>query len=537
MKKIINFLIISFILLSNISFAQRRVDELGEIKRPEEGKLYYEYNSKKMFVYDGSKYVEAFKIGNTIQPDVIIPNTDNIDEVIIGYWDIPERVLIRKVVDGQYWLMQTDPQRSYYITRGINLLDNPQTKVTNLTDRSLLKNKVTSLGGLMPTPNFPENVFFGTGFKLNEKGEYIKIGSAETTIDTKPNTKFNKPIIAIRCDNWAEWKYDPNNRLTWYQHSMISSAGFSMVPEYYKYRPWFSYSIPRMDVNCNVYERGTWKELVEKRWTTLNYKGDSEETLKKEIDFAVEAGINVWNFCYYVGGIRETYKKLPNKKGIQATYFIGGNYGDLDKAIEDIAYSIQQDWYFKIDGKPVVFIGEEIETNSENPYVLAEIKRISGKELYLVLMKYGGFSNSDPAFMKKYGFDAISIYSTPGSASEYAAKDGSMEAGESFLKQTLEANLKVIPTFTMTCYIKAMGTHNPQHPIQGSIGSRGIATNEEIEVGLKRMIELSKHPNVMALQNYSWNEHYEGMLTINPYQNDDGTPNKGVIDVYNKVLK
>jgi hypothetical protein len=50
-----------------------------------------------------------------------------VNEQEIGYWDIPERILLTKYISGKYWLMQSNKNRTYYVARGINLFDDTNT--------------------------------------------------------------------------------------------------------------------------------------------------------------------------------------------------------------------------------------------------------------------------------------------------------------------------------------------------------------------------------------------------------------------------
>jgi hypothetical protein len=68
--------------------------------------------------------------------------------------------------------MQTNASRTYYVTRGKNLLNHHETKVI-LVNLPNIVSQNSDLGGLYPSPNFPEAEFLKLGFSKNAQGEYI----------------------------------------------------------------------------------------------------------------------------------------------------------------------------------------------------------------------------------------------------------------------------------------------------------------------------------------------------------------------------
>jgi hypothetical protein len=162
MKKLLFLLLISF-----ASFSQNVVQDIVNVKKPAEGKLYYSKKDKTLYLY-GDTFV-AISPSNS---QVTQPNT-GAEEIVLGYWAVSERILIAKLLGGQYYLMQTNASRGLYVPRGKNLLINHETKLSVANLPNIISQN-SDLGGLYPAPNFPEAELLKLGFKKNAQGEYVK---------------------------------------------------------------------------------------------------------------------------------------------------------------------------------------------------------------------------------------------------------------------------------------------------------------------------------------------------------------------------
>lgn len=144
MKKILLVLIpLSFILLLNTDF----------------------YRLKTLKNYGFVNYFEA----SVVQDD---------NEVILGFWDSPERILIARKFKTGYFLVQRDPAATYMVARGKNLLDDSRTVIQNKRfNRNRIKSGNSGLGGLFAPDNFPSDEMYAMGYTPNEQAEWTRRGS------------------------------------------------------------------------------------------------------------------------------------------------------------------------------------------------------------------------------------------------------------------------------------------------------------------------------------------------------------------------
>lgn len=102
------------------------------------------------------------------------------NEVILGFWDIPDRILVARKFKKGYFLVQRDPAATYLVARGKNLLEDPRTVIQNKNFRlSQIRSEKSELGGLFSPPNFPHEEMPALGYRLNEQGEWVRGGVAK----------------------------------------------------------------------------------------------------------------------------------------------------------------------------------------------------------------------------------------------------------------------------------------------------------------------------------------------------------------------
>jgi hypothetical protein len=151
-------------------------------------------------------------------------------EIVIGYWELPERILICKNINGKYYLMQTDSQRSYYVPRGLNLLNIPETKITHKPDFKI-ESEDSGIGGLLKPSNFPEETFLGMGFIINDQEEYVK---AINEVKQEPEV-FKQEIAGLKSLDLteSEKKTIPKNSFDWSKfESLTIPKGHNMILGY-----------------------------------------------------------------------------------------------------------------------------------------------------------------------------------------------------------------------------------------------------------------------------------------------------------------
>lgn len=102
------------------------------------------------------------------------------NEVILGFWDIPDRILVARKFKKGYFLVQRDPAATYMVPRGKNLLEDPRTVIRNKSFKlSQIKSDKSDLGGLYPPSNFPSGEMPALGYRQNGQGEWVRGGGTE----------------------------------------------------------------------------------------------------------------------------------------------------------------------------------------------------------------------------------------------------------------------------------------------------------------------------------------------------------------------
>lgn len=198
-----NKTILILMLLSQLAIGQNVIKDTLNVKKPAKGKLYFQEKDNNLYLY--KKSFELIKTNEQI----ITPPPPTQQEVILGYWSDVSKVLVAKVVKSDYWLMQRAVDGSYYVARGINLLKDNNTKISNTTfDTKLIKSGISKTGGLEVPSNFPESDFLATGYYKNSQGEYIPNTITpqppSTGSITVPNTLKLSPEETKK--NWVSWE-------------------------------------------------------------------------------------------------------------------------------------------------------------------------------------------------------------------------------------------------------------------------------------------------------------------------------------------
>lgn len=132
------------------------------------------------------------------------------NEVVLGFWDIPDRLLVARKFKSGYFLVQRDLAATYMVPRGINLLKDPRTVIQNKSFKlSEIKSANSDLGGLYPPSNFPSGEMPALGYRQNSQGEWIKEGTVtESTVPAGVSgaIKYELP----RGNNTTNWEQFPD---------------------------------------------------------------------------------------------------------------------------------------------------------------------------------------------------------------------------------------------------------------------------------------------------------------------------------------
>lgn len=132
------------------------------------------------------------------------------NEVILGFWDVPERLLVARKFKAGYFLVQRDPAATYLVPRGKNLLNDPRTVIQNKTFQlTLLKSADSDIGGLYPPANFPVDEMPALGYRQNDEGEWVKAGALTTATVPAGITGVMKYALP-KGNNTTDWEQFPD---------------------------------------------------------------------------------------------------------------------------------------------------------------------------------------------------------------------------------------------------------------------------------------------------------------------------------------
>ncbi len=360
MKKLIVLLLIAF-----GAYAQNVVQDISNVKKPSEGKLYYSKKDKGLYLYRND-FVEISKA--TINPTVIVPPVvlNKQEEIQLGYWDVPERILVAKLLGGQYYLLQTNKERSYYVPRGIDLLQDKRTKKNESIPNNIVSLK-SELGGLYPPANFPEAEIIRLGYYKNEQSEYIPKAINPTIQITE---KVTPPIITYPKDIvLSYWIQDANDWLN-----------CDPINPYYPNCNSFGYiaqSNGAMGRIKNFMRRDLTKPPFYATYHPVKSivggdgsTGDTDynvtfnqEAFDKTLAYAYECGAKAFEFYFYDNDadVSEHIKfnqttNSPYKDFVQYHYAIGSMGYTAVTTMNRIVSHMSQSRYYKINKRPVLVI-------------------------------------------------------------------------------------------------------------------------------------------------------------------------------------
>lgn len=516
------------------SYAQTVVTDTSNVRKPSQGKLYYQKKDKALYLYRDA-FVEISK--PTTAPIVITPPVFpkppvdiKGDELLLGYWDSPERLLIAKRINGQYYLMQTNTERAYYVPRGINLINNNATKI-NVNSLPSIVSQNSELGGLYPATNFPEADFLKLGFKINSQGEFVKSTNTTESKPTLPsNDKINIPVGLIMWDNWERdyWadpkpKYDylinhiSRNRYSatyWGdKFNLVPFYGQHIAPEKVKIR----YNI---QYNASI-GRNTFDEI--ERTVNVKYDKTAADT-EREVKYYRDAGFdflvfNYYNIDSYLSETRQQFQNMSNKQGMKMTIMCSSGRSDLE--IEQITTQMLRDYWFRIDNKPVLYMTSG--DFSDLPKYQSALRAKGGGEIYVVYYSHSGYPFDWSEYVTNRN-NAISAYNTSigGNATQEQQIAKEVSDRENWMRQYKHTDVQLIPLLSLG--IENLDSRTDLG-ISNSVGwSVESANTEQIGRKCKLMQEfIKKHPEkIPAILWYSANEINEGGRSFVPKKLKNG---------------
>ena len=343
----------------------------------------------------------------------------------------------------------------------------------------------------------------------------------------------DRPPPAVGAIRWDAW-YGRND--------VVKEVERSLGPQKFHFRlPFFAQVVSDAEVRID---------------------GDTQETMNREIAYAVEAGLNYWAFVDYwedpvLTIALRRYREAADKRGLRYCFVEEG--GRLDQhraeAWPRLVRFFQDPNYLKVcDGRPLLFLyGKPTTTGNADFRALGEATVAAGmKKPYIVLM--GWHPPSDWKDAQTLGFDAVSAYAAGG---QYA---GAMWPYAELTEHVKHAywdtcRQQGIPTVTFATagwdtrpriehpvkWIKLKAVPDPTPPAQQKpLVDDVTATPGQLTKHLQEALDWTAHNPDLTPANaviiYAWNEYDEGGWLAPTWTAERG-PNTDRIEALVPVLK
>lgn len=366
---------------------------------------------------------KEFKISVSTLPKVVIVE----EEIEVGSIKFSESVIYKfvvKLAGGSRWLLQTDDARSFYQSRGLNILTDSRVTVdqTKFNKNELQNDEITGIGGLQPFINnvvparWPLLWWTSLGYYTDSDSRMIKgtapvvppiVTPVEPVIPVTPpvvtppysGDKINIPMGAIFWDNWErdywadnglsrdriEQNHIGKNRLaaTEWKHkfpNIVPFYGQHTEPEniLITYNVKWDASLGR-----NAYDEAT--KAVTVKFDRTNEDRDREFKYYADAKFKWLC-FNYYSDDSYLSTTRRHFVATSNKYGLKMTFMLATNRSDQE--VDYITSLMMQDYWFKIDGKPVLYFNSG--NYPEEQRYRNALRNKGGGELYLVYYAFGG---------------------------------------------------------------------------------------------------------------------------------------------------
>lgn len=376
-------------------------------------------------------------------------------------------------------------------------------------------------------------------FSLKKTSEVSGVDPSKIQNDDFPDYEM-KNINVITSQREEETTFGAIRWDAWFSHngrsdSIVTQVEKTLSPAEYHFRaPFFA----------NVTEEGK-----------IEMPEYTQEIFDKEMEYAMEGGIDYFAYLWYDGEMSAARKMHPTSKykdDVKMCIMLDGNAIGKSRAREEILSYLTESFYFKVlDGRPLMYY--YINTSNKNSNLLAaqnEIKyyRAKCEELgipapYAVVMNVSG-----PETTKIYG-DAVSRYSV-GGTSDKTFKEFIEGVQNGWLSFNTNSTTQYVPYLTFGWHSEPR-FKNPVSWMKTEENSWvPYPTDEEMYDHITYALSYIDHPNVELLTKintvifYAWNEHDEGSWicpTIavdengNQLYNEDGT--KKINDSRVQILK
>lgn len=525
---------------------QTVVNQLENVKKPGMGKLYFTKKDSGVYVWKGrwSKILqEGFGSAQPPAPVIVVPPV--LDEIPLGYWDAPDRLLVAKLLDGKYHLLQTNAARSYYVPRGKNLLSDSRTK-SPLAPKGGIIDEIVSgnsdIGGLAAPAAFKDVLMTAKGFVKNNQGEWVKPPPAPPS---EGGELIKVPVGLIMWDNWVyDYWNDPNPKYD-YLINHISRNRYTATYWGHKFNlvPFYgSYHAPeKVKIRTNVrWSQELGRNLFDEieKWVEVKYDKTAADT-EREVKYYRDAGFdflcfNYYNTDSYLSEARQHFVAMQNKLGMKMTLKVQNRRSDTE--IANIVNLMTKDYWFRINGKAVLYMnGGDFD---DLPKYQAALRTAQGGEIYVVYYGFDGYPGDWADYQAKRN-DAISGYNTTigGYATAEQQLQKEINDREAWMGQYKATHVQLIP-------ILSLGLENLDLRTDLGSGGKAVGIIEAASVEqLSRKIESARdfvkkyHDKVPAIIVNSGNEINESGESMVPKRLRDGRIDTSRLDAFARWLE
>ena len=292
---------------------------------------------------------------------------------------------------------------------------------------------------------------------------------------------------------------------------------------------------------------------------TVTFHNRSVEEYEREMQYAIDAGINYFAYCWYGADSNKKLapltdgpaclvddyvheltlarrlhveSSLKNKLKLCGILSIAHPY--TDEELVDLAECMKQEYYQDVNGQPLVYIYGNIELKNIITRVRNICAMIGTKAPYIVLMINGNELPKEAEGL----IDGVSAYGcVKGEIAKYEQLVEEVIAGNS--KRT-ECGVDVIPHFTVGWNPEPRITNPVPWVTYGEAQYIQEITEEEYLDGAECLKNWMKEHQTDIYNNhiltFAWNEFEEGGY-ICPTMNEDGSANTEKLEAFAKMIE
>ena len=279
------------------------------------------------------------------------------------------------------------------------------------------------------------------------------------------------------------------------------------------------------------------------------WREDGDGVMEMQIDYAANAGLSYWGFCWYENSLTgqkeymdnlnnalELFLQSPNNDRLE--FFLMSSFPVQDsnwgKVIDGTVPYFKKSNYLKVDGKPIIAFFNSDQMLDEfgvGSGVKSRLEKLRGKARDIgmgeILVGARSASYSNQSGYKNSGFDFVFAYHYADEGRTHAGKNDyknlNVAANTAWDKIAMNSSLPFFATVGVGYDMRPWAADHPTMPAS-DYWYTGV-TSEKIGEHLREGIAWTKenHDDVLGnlLMMYAWNENGEGAwLTPTNYENN-----------------